>query len=235
MATRDDESYRLWRTRKTVCQMLRDRGYIVQQQDLDMDFTTFQQRFSTVISDTSSGAQRYGPVNRSQIGLITNLHNDPSANMFVFFPDQTNIGVAEIKEIYSRMKENQTYRAILVMKSPAPGTMSSSKHGILSSAKKAIESLNAEPSKQRYIIEPFKETELLVNITEHVLVPQHVPLDDEETRALLDRYKLKLTQLPRIKITDPVARYFGLQRRQVVKIIRPSETAGRYVTYRLVV
>ena len=79
------------------------------------------------------------------------------------------------------------------------------------------------------------QEELLVNITHHQLVPQHMVLSNLEKAELLKRYRAKESQLPKIQCEDPVAKYFGVQRGQVMKIIRPSETAGRYVTYRLAV
>ena len=72
----------------------------------------------------------------------------------------------------------------------------------------------------KYILEQFMEAELMVNITEHELVPEHVVMSPEDKKELLQRYKLKEHQLPRIQQSDPVVRYFGLKRGQVGEGVR---------------
>merc|ERR1712046_468794 len=85
-------------------------------------------------------------------------------------------------------------------------------------------------------VEDFHENELVVNITRHERVPTHVPLSSDDKQALLRRYTMSNTSLlPRIMYNDPVARYFGLKKDDVVMIIRQSDTCGSYKTYRVVV
>jgi DNA-directed RNA polymerase subunit H (RpoH/RPB5) len=88
-------------------------------------------------------------------------------------------------------------------------------------------------SKMNFSFNVFFEVELVVNITEHEIVPKHRLLMPDEKRQLLEKYMVKEDQLPRILITDPVAKYCGLRRGDIVEILRDSETAGRYVTYRI--
>ena len=84
------------------------------------------------------------------------------------------------------------------------------------------------------IVEHFSEDELVVDITEHELVPEHQLLKPQEKAYLLKQYGLEERQLPQIQKRDPIARYFGAQKGQVFRIVRKSETAGKYVTYRIV-
>lgn len=150
--------------------------------------------------------------------VLAQRKNDPEDKILAYFAiTNKRVGVLPIKKLTERMTENGIRRAILITQNP-----------LTAFAKEAI-----QESQPTLIIEVFEESELLVNITKHDLVPKHKPLTDEEKKTLLQRYTVKESQLPRIQVNDPVARYLGLSRGQVVKIIRPSETAGRYVTYRI--
>lgn len=157
---------------------------------------------------------------REDLVVLVPKRDDPTAQIFVFFPDEAKVGVKTIKLYAERMKEEDVKRAIMVVQV-----------SLTPFAKQCLQ----EMAPRGYHIEQFQEGELLVNITQHVLVPQHQLLTPTEKKELLERYRVKETQLPRIQAHDPVARYYGLERGQVVRIIRPSETAGRYVTYRFVV
>lgn len=83
-------------------------------------------------------------------------------------------------------------------------------------------------------IEFFIYRELQFNITKNRLVPQHVPLTREESQQIVHEYNCTKSMLPRILVTDPVARYFGMKTGIVCRIIRTSKSIGEYSTYRLV-
>jgi DNA-directed RNA polymerase I, II, and III subunit RPABC1 len=137
----------------------------------------------------------------------------------VKFQEGDSIGIKHMRNFAQELTGNNFHTGILV-----------TSVNITPAALKIIPAVASETR-----IETFLEADLLVNITHHELVPKHVLLSKEEKTALLQRYRLKDTQLPRIQVGDPVARYLGLRRGQVVKIIRKSETAGRYASYRLTV
>ncbi|EKM57769.1 uncharacterized protein PHACADRAFT_251606 [Phanerochaete carnosa HHB-10118-sp] len=202
-----DETAKLWKVNRTIHELVRDRGFQVSDDEIHMDLATFRSLY----------ANQMGSVDRSQLNFFTNHQNNPMEQIFTFFSDEKSVGVKTMRKILNILEEKNIQRGIIVF----PGIMTPS-------ARKVIVAMASQ-----YKLEEFSEADLLVNITHHTLVPRHDVLTPEQKKNLLEKYRLKETQLPRIQLADPVARYYGLRRGQVVKITRPSETSGRYASYRI--
>ncbi|TFK72974.1 RPB5 subunit of DNA-directed RNA polymerase [Pluteus cervinus] len=201
-----DEGARLWKVNRTMRQMAKDRGFRISDDEINMDLQTFRSLYV-----------RNGVVNRNDLGFLTHMRNNPTDQLFVLYTDERSVGVKTMKKLLDILEGKDIQRGIIVF----PGT-------ITPSARKVIAGMG-----NNFRLEEFSESDLIVNIVHHTLVPQHDVLTAEQKKLLLEKYRLKETQLPRIQLADPVARYFGLRRGNVVKITRPSETSGRYCSYRI--
>lgn len=84
-------------------------------------------------------------------------------------------------------------------------------------------------------IEVFTRDELMFNLIDHVYVPKHELLSNEEAEKVINEYGAQKKMLPRIFASDPVARYYNAKVGQVFRIIRPSELSGYSNYYRLVI
>jgi DNA-directed RNA polymerase subunit H (RpoH/RPB5) len=81
--------------------------------------------------------------------------------------------------------------------------------------------------------EVFNDVDLLVNIIDNNLVPRHILLSDKQAEEILTEYKIKKENLTRILSSDRIAKYYNVKPGQIVKIIRPSITAGEEIAYRV--
>ena len=99
-----------------------------------------------------------------------------------------------------------------------------------------IASMNALATKSLHV-SFFQAHTIVNNPLEHVLVPKHDVLPSSEHAAFLADNKIKSkANLPLIKFhEDMIARVIGLLPGDIVKITRPSPSAGEYISYRVCV
>ncbi|KAI0598313.1 RNA polymerase [Biscogniauxia sp. FL1348] len=218
---------RTWRAWRTVHEMVQDRGYELADTEVKISLDEFKRQYTqadgTVMRTSLKFSARPSPeMIKKYTPPATPSNPDPQPDVgtiWVEFYNEENLGADQMRK-FAKFCAHEHYKTGMLVSNAA----------VSSSAKKEIAKFA-----QWTTIEWFLEEDLLINITHHDLVPRHVVLSRDEKAALLKRYRLKETQLPRILQRDPVAKYFGMKRGQVVKIIRTSETAGRYASYRLCV
>ncbi|KAF9410586.1 Dimethyladenosine transferase 1, mitochondrial, partial [Podila epigama] len=135
-------------------------GYLISQAELDQDLESFRASFAA-----------HGKVDRNAMMFMVQKKDDPADQMLVFFPDESSVGIKTIKKYCELMVAKGVGRGIVVYQDK-----------ITPSAAKVISEVS-----HSYHLESFQEADLLVNITEHTLVPQHIVLTPEEKETLLKR------------------------------------------------
>lgn len=202
---------RLWRTFRTVKEMIRDKGYFITDAEINMTLDEFKSKICPM-----GEPQRKLMCFQAQPTPEALERFPEMGSLWVEFCDEASVGIKTMRNFCIHITEKNFSTGIFIYQ-----------NSITPSANKLI------PTVAPATIEVFQESDLIVNITHHELVPKHIRLSKLEKKELLERYRLKESQLPRIQREDPVARYLGLKRGDVVKIIRRSETSGRYASYRI--
>ena len=85
--------------------------------------------------------------------------------------------------------------------------------------------------------ELFIESDLMINLTDNILVPRYEILDrdSEEYKDFRDSFNCKKRNIPKLPKTDPMARYYNLKKDDIVRVIYPSETTSYTALYRIVI
>ena len=71
-------------------------------------------------------------------------------------------------------------------------------------------------------------------VDKHILTPKHLKISEKEKAQLLEKYHVTSKEMPKILKTDASLRELDAKTGDVIKIIRPSQTAGESIFYRVV-
>ena len=193
---------------KTTIEMMEDREYFVPQNLKNLTREDFNEKYTQFKNDNAL------------IFIFDHLHNQKKILVY-FVNTPVQISVSDVTTFARIIRDKEVGNGVII-----------SFKSLQTSAEKIIREINIDDN---YNIEYFNIDELIVNISKHVLVPKHVNCSEEEKKKVLSYYRAKESQLPKILQTDPMARYLGARKGNLIKIERKSQTAGQYIMYRLVI
>lgn len=84
-------------------------------------------------------------------------------------------------------------------------------------------------------VELFNFRDMIVNKTQHIYVPKHRLLTDEEVNAVVKTLNVPKTTFARILRTDAICKYYGGKPGDVFEITRQNIISGAELVYRIVI
>jgi len=206
----EEKIYFLYKSRKTVLEMLTDRGYKNPEKE-HLEFNQF--------------CKKYDPKNemiekdiKDRMTMIFEKNNE---KIKIYWYPEPKLG-AEFRNIIQELKKENIKNAVIVTE------LSVTHH-----AKQTLKGLKYEG----IFIDVFFLKDIQTNISKNRLVPKHIICSKEEKIKIMKTYKVNRNQLPYIKSFDPMVKYLGAKKGNLIKIIRDSEVlkGEKVITYRIVI
>jgi DNA-directed RNA polymerase I, II, and III subunit RPABC1 len=211
----------LYRSRQTLLKILAARGY-----------------------DTAR-YEKFGPIEISAMGSAGSTAFQMDLERSTEAPSEQTTGITKCRVVYSLARIKNRLESFIAefLDEEAPNPLDPSTtevivmllEPVVASFHAAALTALARPVPNKLRIAFFQAHTLVNNPFEHVLVPKHELLPASQHAAFLKENKIKSkANLPLIKFhEDMIARLMGLQPGDIVKITRPSPSAGEYTVYRL--
>lgn len=193
-----------YKVRKTIIEMLHDRNYTVSDEEKNLNYSDFSEKFY-----------------ENQINFEgTYKDNDDKLILIYFFLENKTFGKKDLVGLKTLVNEKYVDKDlnIIIVLQDKP-TSQINKEILIEDYKN---------------IEIFLVKNLLVNVTKHIFVPKHEILSQEEGKKILEKFKCTRLQLPKILSSDAIAKYYGMKPGQICKITRNSNITGESIYYRLV-
>lgn len=154
--------------------------------------------------------------------LLCTCHTDRGEPMAVYLTDESKVGVKSIRRLKDEAARHGSKHILFV----CPDGLTPF----------ATKELKEDANKASPVtIEVFRKPELAFCVAKHSLVPAHRLLGTQERRDLLEHLGCKVSALPKLKDSDPVARYFRFPVGSVVRIDRKIGNLESEPYFRLVV
>ncbi|KAL1564346.1 DNA-directed RNA polymerase V subunit 5C-like [Salvia divinorum] len=201
------ESRRYYLARRTVIEMLSDRGYQVP--DMDAQLRRSLAEFRAEFSDHPEA---------DRLRITARRASDPSRKILVIFCEGFQTRKQNAVGILSQIVNKEMLdKVILVVQSK-----------MNSHAQKVLDEYSVK-------VETFLIADLLVNISKHFLEPKYEILSPGEKDKLIKKHAIEDKKLPMMLESDAIARYYGLEKGQVVKVCYAGGIPHSLVSYRCVV
>lgn len=218
-----------FRIRKSLFIMVKDRGYTVADSLINETFESYYS-YAVNASPTARHSWQYEFEKKSQTQVAH------SKKLIAFLPKyEEKIGVLTIKKISEKIQDlqlpsNTKATVILVMEKQL--TPLAQKHA------QELTSLNI-------YLETFLETDLLIGAPKSHLCPQvaRVFRTMEEKKEFISNYSKIYScntmadirnTFPKLAAFDPLCRWYGLRKDDIVAFIRRSQAAGRYMEFKII-